>query len=78
MSGFDWAGLALVSSFSAAIVGGAWPGALTALSPVVMTNLLVFATGARLLERSMSQRPGYPAYQRRASYFLPRAPRRAS
>ena len=47
------------------------------LSPVVMTYFLVFATGARLLEKEMSKRPGYPEYQRRTSYFLPRPPRRA-
>ncbi|WP_024793722.1 DUF1295 domain-containing protein [Tomitella biformata] len=56
------------------IAASAWPGVLTALSPVVMTYFLVFATGARLLERSMSQRPGYPEYQRSTSYFLPRPP----
>lgn len=60
------------------IAASAWPGVFTALSPVIMTYFLVFATGARLLERSMSQRPGYPEYQRRTSYFLPRPPRRAS
>jgi hypothetical protein len=44
----------------------------TVLSPVVMTYFLVFATGARLLEKEMATRPGYPAYQRRTSYPLPR------
>lgn len=58
------------------IAASAWPGVLTVLSPVVMTYFLVFATGARLLERSMSQRPGYPEYQRNTSYFLPRPPGR--
>jgi steroid 5-alpha reductase family enzyme len=51
------------------------PGVLTVLSPVVMTYFLVYATGARLLEKSMSRRPGYPEYQARTSYFLPRPPR---
>jgi steroid 5-alpha reductase family enzyme len=64
-----WWGLYLVAA-------SAWPGLLTVLSPVVMTYFLVFATGARLLERHMAQRPGYPAYQRRTSYFLPRPPKR--
>ncbi|MDL9935412.1 DUF1295 domain-containing protein [Gordonia sp. ABSL1-1] len=58
------------------IAAGAWPAALTIASPVAMTYFLVYATGARLLERSMSSRPGYREYQLRTSYFLPRPPRR--
>ena len=58
------------------VAASAWPGVLTVLSPVAMTYFLVFATGARLLERHMAQRPGYAAYQERTSYFLPRPPRR--
>lgn len=65
-----WWGLFLVAA-------SAWPGVLTILSPVVMTYFLVFATGARLLEKEMSKRPGYPEYQQRTSYFLPRPPKRA-
>jgi steroid 5-alpha reductase family enzyme len=64
-----WWGLYLVAA-------SAWPGVLTILSPVVMTYFLVFATGARLLEKEMSKRPGYPEYQQRTSYFIPRPPRR--
>lgn len=59
------------------IAASAWPGALTVASPAIMTYFLVYATGARLLEQSMSQRPGYREYQQRTSYFLPRPPRRA-
>ncbi|TFI43943.1 DUF1295 domain-containing protein [Rhodococcus sp. 1R11] len=66
-----WWGLFLVSA-------SAWPGVFTLLSPVAMTYFLVFATGARLLERSMEQRPGYREYQQRTSYFLPRPPKRQS
>ncbi len=65
-----WWGLYLVAA-------SAWPGVLTILSPVAMTYFLVFATGARLLEKEMSTRPGYPEYQQRTSYFLPRPPSRA-
>ena len=65
-----WWGLWLVAA-------SAWPGVLTVLSPVAMTYFLVFATGARLLEAHMAQRPGYADYQRRTSYFLPRPPRKA-
>ncbi|HEV7146281.1 MAG TPA: DUF1295 domain-containing protein [Pedococcus sp.] len=64
-----WWGIYLVSA-------SAWPGVLTVLSPVAMTYFLVFATGARLLERHMAERPGYAEYQQRTSYFLPRPPRR--
>jgi steroid 5-alpha reductase family enzyme len=64
-----WWGLWLVAA-------SAWPGMLTVLSPVAMTYFLVFATGARLLEAHLAQRPGYADYQRRTSAFLPRPPRR--
>ena len=64
-----WWGLYLVAA-------SAWPGVLSVLSPVVMTYFLVFATGARLLEKEMSKRPGYPEYQQRTSYFIPRPPKR--
>ena len=65
-----WWGIYLVSA-------SAWPGVLTVLSPVVMTYFLVFATGAKLLEKHMGERPGYAEYRRRTSYFLPRPPKKA-
>jgi len=42
------------------------------VAPVAMTYFLVFATGARLLEQTMMQRPGYPEYAARTSMFVPR------
>ena len=48
---------------------------MTVLAPVAMTYFLVFATGARLLERTMMQRPGYPEYAARTSMFFPLPPR---
>lgn len=57
------------------IAAAAWPGALTVLSPVLMTWVLVFGTGAHMLERVMGDRPGYREYQQRTAYFLPRPPR---
>ncbi|MGV9793848.1 DUF1295 domain-containing protein [Gordonia sp. NPDC003422] len=60
------------------IAASVWPGVLTLLSPIAMTYFLVYATGARLLEQSMSKRPGYPEYQARTSYFLPRPPRKVT
>ena len=59
------------------VAASAWPGVLTVLSPVAMTYFLVFATGARLLEKHMAERPGYAEYQQRTSYFLPRPPKKA-
>lgn len=64
-----WWGIYLVSA-------SAWPGVLTVLSPVAMTYFLVFATGARLLEQHMAERPGYREYQARTSSFIPRPPKR--
>ncbi len=58
------------------IAAEAWPGVLTVLSPVLMTYVLAFATGARLLESEMAKRPGYPEYQQRTSMFFPLPPRR--
>ena len=58
------------------ICASVWPGALTVASPALMTYFLVYATGARPLERTMSQRPGYRDYQRRTAFFVPRPPRR--
>jgi steroid 5-alpha reductase family enzyme len=67
-----WWGLSVVA-FSA------WPGILTVLSPVVMTWLLANGTGKPLLEKGMaSRRPGYDAYVRRTSGFLPLPPRKVS
>jgi steroid 5-alpha reductase family enzyme len=63
-----WWGLWLIT-----ITG--WPSVATVLSPVAMTYFLVYATGARLTERIMADRPGFHEYQSRTSYFVPRPPR---
>lgn len=65
-----WWGIWLVG------LGGGWIGLVTIFAPVLMTYFLVFATGARLLERTMMQRPGYPEYAARTSMFVPLPPRR--
>ena len=64
-----WWGIYLVCASS-------WPGVFTILSPVAMTFFLVFATGARLLERTMMQRDGYPEYAARTSMFFPLPPKK--
>ncbi|MBD8871170.1 DUF1295 domain-containing protein [Nocardioides sp. MJB4] len=66
-----WWGLWL----AAGLASGWLPGLLTVLSPAAMTYFLVFATGARLLERSMMKRDGYPGYAERTSFFFPLPPK---
>jgi steroid 5-alpha reductase family enzyme len=63
-----WWGIFLVGA-------SAFPGVLTFASPIAMTYFLVFATGAKLLEKTMMQRPGYPEYAARTSMFVPLPPR---
>ena len=59
-------------------LGGGLIGLATILSPVVMTYFLVFATGAKLLEKTMMQREGYPEYAARTSMFFPLPPRQVA
>jgi steroid 5-alpha reductase family enzyme len=55
-----------------------WTGALTILSPLLMTFFLAKGTGKPLLERHMREtRPGYAEYAERTSGFIPLPPRRA-
>ncbi|RSS80678.1 DUF1295 domain-containing protein [Streptomyces sp. WAC06614] len=49
--------------------------AVTVVSPLVMSALLIKGSGKRLLEAHMAGRPGYADYQARTSGFLPRPPR---
>jgi steroid 5-alpha reductase family enzyme len=53
----------------------AWISLVTVLSPVLMTYFLVYATGARLLEKHMMDRPGFREYCSRTSFFIPKPPR---
>ena len=52
-----------------------WVSLLTVMSPVLMTYFLVYATGARLLEKHMRDRPGFREYCSRTQFFIPRPPR---
>lgn len=63
-----WWGLWLVSIAD-------WVSLLTVASPALMTYFLVYATGARLLEKHMRNRPGFDEYCSRTSFFVPRPPR---
>jgi len=68
-----WWGLWLIGG----LASGWLPGLLTVVAPVAMTHFLRNVTGARLLEQTMSQRPGWDEYAARVPLFVPRPPRRA-
>lgn len=55
-----------------------WPGVLTFLAPVLMTLLLTKGSGARILEKRMSERAGWTEYAERTSGFIPRPPKSIS
>ncbi len=65
-----WWGIWLVG------LAGGFAALATVLSPAAMSYLLVFGSGARLLERSMMKREGYPEYAERTSMFFPLPPKR--
>jgi len=67
-----WWGLWLVGGLASGWVAGL----ATVLAPVAMTYFLAFATGARLLEREMMKRDGYPEYAERTSMFVPLPPKK--
>lgn len=43
---------------------------------MLMTYLLTLGSGKKALERAMITRPGYRAYMRRTSGFLPLSPKK--
>lgn len=67
-----WWGLFLV-----ACDAGLAAAAVSVVSPLVMTYLLIGGSGKRLLERHMADRPGWAEYAARTSGFFPRPPRRS-
>ncbi|MEV7089917.1 DUF1295 domain-containing protein [Streptomyces sp. NPDC093085] len=52
--------------------------AATVVSPLVMSLLLIFGSGKRLLERHMADRPGFAEYTARTSGFFPLPPKKAT
>ena len=67
-----WWGLWLVAG-----LGSGWVvGLATVLCPAAMTFFIRNVTGAKLLEKTMMQRPGFPEYAERVPLFFPRPPRR--
>ncbi|WP_330176673.1 DUF1295 domain-containing protein [Streptomyces sp. NBC_01498] len=67
-----WWGLFLIVCDDPAVA------AATVVGPLVMSGLLIFGSGKRLLERHMARRPGFAAYAARTSGFFPRPPRGTS
>lgn len=65
-----WWGLFLLAA------GDPVVAAMVVISPLVMSALLIFGSGKRLLERSMAERPGFAAYAARTSGFFPLPPKR--
>ena len=53
-----------------------WPGVVTILAPILMTLLLTKGSGARILEKHMSQRDGWAEYAARTSGFFPLPPKK--
>jgi len=66
-----WWGIWLTGALSA----GWLPALLTVAAPLAMTYFLRNVTGAKLIERTMSQRPGWDEYAARVPLFVPRPPR---
>ncbi|WP_330456229.1 DUF1295 domain-containing protein [Streptomyces sp. NBC_00820] len=64
-----WWGLFLITCDSAEAA------AVSVVSPLVMSVLLIRGSGKRLLEQHMAGRPGYAAYVARTSGFFPLPPR---
>ncbi|MET7286498.1 DUF1295 domain-containing protein [Streptomyces sp. NPDC005573] len=64
-----WWGLFLLTCDSTAAV------AVSVVSPLVMSVLLIRGSGKRLLEQHMAGRPGYAEYVARTSGFFPLPPR---
>ena len=69
-----WWGIWLAGAVSA----GWLPALLTVVAPATMTHFLRNVTGAKLLERTMSQRAGWDDYAARTPLFFPRPPRRSA
>lgn len=67
-----WWGLWLAGG----LTSGWLPGLVTIVSPVLMTLFVRNITGAKLLEQTMSTRPGWDEYAARVPMFFPRPPRR--
>jgi steroid 5-alpha reductase family enzyme len=69
-----WWGLWLIAG-----LGSGWVAGLATIAcPAAMTYFIHQVTGAKLLEKTMMQRPGYPEYAARTSMFFPLPPKKAA
>jgi len=68
-----WIGIWMAGGLGAR--GGWLPALATVAAPIAMTLFLWFITGARLLEKTMMERPAYRAYAARTPMFIPWPPR---
>lgn len=57
-------------------LSGSWALWWTLVGPAIMTFLLRNGSGAKTLEKSMKERPGYREYMKRTAYFFPRPPKK--
>jgi steroid 5-alpha reductase family enzyme len=69
-----WWGIWLAGALASGVVAGL----ATVVAPLTMTYFLVWATGAKPLEKTMMQRPAYREYARRTSMFVPLPPKRSA
>lgn len=67
---FMWWGFFLIA------LSASWALWWTIVAPILMTHLLRNVSGAKKLEKSMKDRPGFRDYMRRTAYFFPRPPKR--
>ena len=61
-----WWGIAIF-----AIVGSGISGLYLLISPITITLLLRFVSGVPMLEKRMSQSPGWDAYAKKTNAFIP-------
>jgi steroid 5-alpha reductase family enzyme len=59
----------------AVVTGACLLSVIVVLSPILMTYLLVYATGGRLTQKYLRNRPGFSEYCSRTPFFVPRPPR---
>jgi steroid 5-alpha reductase family enzyme len=58
----------------AVVTGACLLSVIVVLSPILMTYL-VYATGGRLTQKYMRNRPGFSEYCSRTPFFVPHPPR---
>lgn len=57
------------------VAADSWPRVVTVFAPMLVTLLLTKGSGARILEKHLSQRDDWDAYAARTSGFIPLPPK---